>query len=359
MSVLRKITPEHRSAVPLRVDYLTDSQAAPTSIVYCTDIEGTRVRVAVRGRSAADPPWETGEWYRFDGVVRSRSCGADLLFPSGDGDAERIDTPERRTHPPLAELDAPWLVQLGASDEPIAVTVQPRPTDGVGNIRIEDPGTFEIGAVCFARCDGSGDTTVYHREEPDIQDEHLLLEHVVEDLSEAAGATLVTRGSDHRPLELLSQRLALASEGDIVETGAEQVLDECFHANTESVAVRAEADTLVAAARQQGIEHAPVVLSDYDIGISPVDWREDWELASTPLSDVSDPQMIDRDYATLVERYLATEDASIDPAQLARCLKAYASADLELLRELVRYGTMDQLGCPRLSGRLPGRDQSR
>lgn len=352
MNALRKLTSTDNSAVPLRVDHVTDTQATSAPGIYCTDIEGTKVRVVIREPSTADLSLETGEWYQFDGVVRSRSFRADLLFPPGDSDIERIDTPEGQTHPPLTELDAPWLVQLDASDELIAVTVQLRPTDSVGTIRVEDPKTFEIGAVCLAYCSGPGDTTVYHREEPDTRDEHLLLEHVVEDLSETAGPTLVTRGGNRFPLETLYRRLALASGGDIVATEAEQVLDGCFHANAESVAARAEADTLAEAARRLDIDYTPVLVSDYDIGIDPPDWRENWESDSTSLSDLSDPRMTDRDYTTLVERYLGAEDDSVDSAQLAHCLKAYASADLGLLCELVTHGTMDQLGCPRVSGHL-------
>jgi len=349
MTVLREITAERGSAVPLRVDYATDDPGEPASIVHCTDTEGTELRVAVQGASTADLSLERGQWYRFDGVVRSASLRTHLLFSSGDGSVERLGTPERQTHPPLAELDDPWLVQLGASEDTVALTVQPRPTDGTAGIRAEDPETFEIGAVCLAHCDGAGDTTVYHREDPATRDEHLLLEHVVEDLSKAAGATLVTRGSDPLPLVLLHQRLRHASGGDTVAAGAERVLYDCFHATPESVATRAEADTLLEAARQLDIDVGPVLLSDYDTGVDPADWREDWEVDTVSLSDVSDQRMTDRDYTTLVEWYLGVGDVSVDAAQLGHCLKAYASADLGLLRGLVAQGTIDQLGCPRLS----------
>lgn len=358
MRAASELTAERSLAVPLRVDYVTENPAEPASTVYCTDIEGTELRVAVPGQSTVDLQLETGQWYRFDGVVRAESLGAELLCPPRDRSVGRIDVPERRTNPPLAEVEDPWLVQLGASEDLIAVTVQPRPTDGVESIRADDPETFEIGAVCFAHCDGADDTTIYHREEPATRDEHLLLEHVVEDLSEAEGATLVTRGSDHHPLELLYQRLALAGEGSVVATGVEQVLEECFHADAERVAVRAGADTLVEAAQQLGIETGPVLLDEYETGLHPTDWRENWAIETTPLSDVSDPRMTDRDYSALVERYLGAEDESMDSAQLAQCLKAYASADLSLLRELVTEGTTAQLGCPRLSRRLTGRGQS-
>jgi hypothetical protein len=351
MSAARELTAERSSAVPLRVDHVTAGSAEPASTVHCTDTEGTELRVAVPEPSAVGPPLETGQWYRFDGVVRAESPGAELLCPPGDSSAERIDAPERRPHPPLTELDDPWLVQLGASEEVVAVTVQPRPTNGAGSVRADDPETFEIGAVCFAHCDGTGDTAVYHREEPATRDEHLLLEHVVEDLSGAAGATLLTRGSDHRPLELLSQRLALAGEGDVVATGAEQVLEGCFHADPERVVGRAEANTLLEVAQQLGIEAGPVRLGDYDTGLDPADWRANWALETTPLSDVSGPRMTDQDYSVLVERYLGAGDESVDSAQLAQCLKAYASADLDLLRGLVTAGAVAQLGCPRLSGR--------
>lgn len=352
MTASREVTAERGSAIPLRVDHVADGPTEPMSTVYCTDIEGTELQVVVREPSTTGLPREAGAWYRFDGVVRSRSLGTHLLFPSGDSTVERIDAPERRGHPPMAERDAPWLAQLGASDDRIAMTVQPRPTGASKRIRVGDPETFEIGAVCFAPCDQSGDATVYHREEPALRDEELLLEHVVEDLSEAEGATLVTRGGNQSPLGLLYQRLTRASGGDVLAAGAEEVLHGCFHATTAGVAARSDVDTLVEAAHQLDVEVDTVLLSDYDIGVDPADWRENWEIDSTPLSDVSDPQMTDRDYTVLVEQYLDVGNESVDSAQLARCLKAYVSADLTLLRELVAHGAMDRLGCPRLSDRL-------
>ena len=353
MRVSRELPAGRSSAVPLQVDHVAGGRTEGTSTIHCSDIEGTELRVVVQEPPATDLSLETGGWYRFDGIVRPDSLDAQLLFPSGDRSVKRIETPERQTPPPPAELDDPWLIQLGASDELIAVTVQPRPSDRAESIRVDDPGTFEIGAVCFAYCDRPGEATVYHREEPETRDEQLLLEHVVEDLSEAKGATLVTRGNDHAPLDMLFHRLARASGGDVVPTGAERVLDDCFHAIPESVATRTGADTLADVGDHPDTAANEIMLSDHDIGVDPVVWREDWEIDATALSDVSDPRMTDRDYATLVEWYLGAEDGPVDPARLASCLKAYASSDLDLLCAAVADGAMDRYGCPRLSGRLP------
>jgi len=352
MQTARTVTAEGGSAVPLRVDHITGGTAGSISTLYCTDTEGTELQLTIRGISATNLPLETDEWYCFDGVVQSTSLGAQLVFPSEGGTIEPLDTPDRQPSPPVDDDDEPWLLQMGATDERIAVTVSPRPTHAPEKINVESPETFEIGAVCFAHCDRSCDATVYHREEPDRRDEQLLLQHVVEDLSSAEGATLVTHTNDPSPLKLLYQRLERASGGDIVPTEAEQVLTRCFHATTSGVAVRAETDTLSEAARQLDIGADPVSLDAYDIGIDPQDWREDWNLNSVPLSDVSDGRMIDRDYTTLVERYLTGGTESLDVAELARCLKSYVSADLDLLCDLVTHGTMDQLGCPRLQDRF-------
>ena len=353
MRVSRELPAGRSSAVPLQIDHITDDRAEGTSIIHCTDIEGTELRVAVQELSATNLSLETGGWYRFDGVVRPDSLDAQLLFPSGDRSVERIETPERQTPPPPVELDDPWLIQLDASDELIAVTVQPRPSDRTARIRVDDPGTFEIGAVCFAYCDRPGEATVYHREEPETRDEQLLLEHVVEDLSEAKGATLVTRGNDHAPLDMLFHRLARASGGDVVPTGAERVFDDCFHAIPESVGIRTGADTLADLGDHPDTATNHVMLNDHDVEVDPAVWREDREIDATALSDVSDPRMTDRDYATLVEWYLGAEDGPVDPARLASCLKAYASSDLGLLCAAATDGAMDRYGCPRLSGRLP------
>lgn len=68
-----------------------------------------------------------------------------------------------------------------------------------------------------------------------------------------------------------------------------------------------------------------------------------WEIC------LSDPRMTDREYPTLVERYLGADEGSVDPAQLAHCPKPYASANLGPLGEFVAHGTMNRLGCPQLS----------
>jgi hypothetical protein len=358
MNPSREVTDEDALAVPLRVDHVTADPEGPAHTVYCTDIEGTELRLALEELPAADLPLETDEWYQFDGVVRSHSPTADLLLAAGDETVERIDAPEPQTHPPLSELEEPWVIQLGASNEVVAVTVQPRPRNGIASIKPADPETFEIGAVCFAYCDGSGETTIYHREEPNARDERLLLQHVVGDLSEVAGATLVTNGSTGLALKMLRSRLALAAGGDVVAAGAEQVVDECFHATVESVAVRTGVDTDREAVQQLGAEAGPVLLSDYDIGSDPTDWREDWESDSMPFSERSDPRMADRDYTTLLEQYLRSEDKSGDSAQLAQCLKAYASADLSPLRELVTQGAVEQLACSRLAGGVSHQNNS-
>lgn len=74
-------------------------------------------------------------------------------------------------------------------------------------------------------------------------------------------------------------------------------------------------------------------------------WASGWEIC------LSDLPVTDRDYATLVERYLGADEGSVDPAQLAHCLKACASANLGPVRdrEFVAHGTMNRLGCPQLS----------
>ncbi len=342
MRATRAIPADGASTLPLRVDGVADDPAGAAHTLYCTDVEGTELRVTVRDPSAVGLPAETGEWYRVDGVTRSETHGSTLVVLSEGGGAERIEPPDRRPYPSRAELDDPWLVRLGASEAVVAVTVQPRPTGEVAAIRAADPETFEIGAVCLAYCDGADDTAVYHREEPDTRDEHLLLQHVVRDLSDAA-ATLVTRGGDRSPLELLRTRLVSAAEGDVVGAEAGRVLDECFHAELAAVAGRAAGDTLEDVARRLGVEFGATVLDsrDLDLESDPADRRGDVGPPSR-----SEGRMTDRDYAALVERYLGAEDGA---AELGRFLKSYASDDLDLLCGLVGSGVADGLACPRLT----------
>jgi hypothetical protein len=335
-------------AVPLRVDRVTGGPGQPADTLHCTDIEGTNVRVSADRSLVPDPTWETDGWYRFGDIRRSGTPGIELAAPSGSA-VERIDAPEQRAHPPLTDLDDPWLLQFGASTERVAVTVQPRPTDTVEAISADDPESFEIGAVCFAYGDGT-DTAVYHREESGSEDERLLLEHVVDDLTAAEGATLLTGGADRSPLELLDTRLETAVDGD----RATRALDGCFHADLDRVTDRTAVDSLGAVAQQMGIEHSPVRLDSYDIGVEPAAWRADQDIDDTGLTDVSDPRITDRDYAHLVELYLGeTDEAVVSPA-LSRCLKAYASAELSLLCALGERDVVDRLGCPRLGDRAPG-----
>ena len=332
------------TALPLRVDRVADGVDSPTRTLHCTDIEGTELRVGVRGSPSGGLSPETGDWYQFDGITRSGVTGVELLCGE-TGTAERIDRPDRRPRPPRSELDEPWLVQLGASNGLVAVTVQPRPTGEVTAVSATDPESFEIGAVCFDAPGESGEPTVYHREEPDAEDERLLLQHVVGDIAAAEGATLVT-GDRDATLELLYARLAVTAGGDVVESGAQHVLGRCYHADLGGLTARLGADSLADAAGQFGIESSPVRLDDYDTGLDPAEWRN-----TSAVGDVSDPRMTDRDYAVLVERYLAGEVA--EPAALSACLKSYAGTALPLLCELSGYDAVDRFGCPRLAGQLP------
>ncbi|ESS11126.1 MAG: hypothetical protein A07HR60_02272 [uncultured archaeon A07HR60] len=349
----RQVSSERDLLVPLRIDRVMGNSEGTEQKLYCTDIEGTQLRVGIHQTSGADLTWQSGQWYRFGGLVRSETLDTELRFPPASGSAERVEPPERQTHPPLSELDEPPFVQIGANETVIALTVQPRSTDGSQSIDATDPETFEIGAVSLAPCDGASQKTVYHREEPPTRDEHLLLDHVVEDLSSAAGATLVTPGNSNSSIKLLSTRLALAANGDVVDTGAENVLDDCFHATTDQLLIRTQTDSIVQAAQESGTETHLVSLDDLETGLNPVDWRQDWETIPEPLSTVFDPQMIERDYLTLVDRYLESADESSETAALGRCLKAFASADCDRIRGLVTDGVMDQIGCSRLAGRIP------
>jgi hypothetical protein len=348
----REIGDENVSTLPLRVDRVRDSTSGFGQTLYCTGADGIELRVTVDGVSDANRSWKTNQWYSFENVVQSRTHGTELLLPSEDGGAERIDTPEHRTHSSPVESEDPWLIQLGASDEVLGVTVQLRPTDAISGVRADDPASFEVGAVCLAPCGGSAEATIYHREEPDARDEQLLLQHVASDLSERKEATLVTRGVTRLPLEMLQARLDRAAGGDIVDAGAAQVLDGYFHANLSRVAARRNLDTLRSAAERLNIERSPVSLDDYDIGLDPVDWREGWKIDDSSLSSDSDPRMTDRDYATLVEQYLGTDEESHRTAELARCLKAYVRADWSLLCAVVASDAVDKLACSRLATRL-------
>ncbi len=347
----RKVLGESDSIVALQVNRVTDDSVKSPHTLYCTDIEGTKLRVALQD-SSISPGLETGQWYRFDGVIRSQTLETELRVAPETGSVEPIDAPRMQSFPPLSELEDPGLIQTDTSSEIIAVTVQPRIADGATGVRVGDPETFEIGAVCFAHC-LQADETVYHREESELRDEHLLLRHVFEDLSDLDGATLVTDETDYSPIEMLYQRLALAADGEIIDSGATHVLDDCFHASIDRIAGRRESETVMGAAQKLDIAANPVSLDSHNIGINLADWRGEWKELPETLSTVSDPRMVDRDYATLVERYVGAEDESADSSQLAQCLKAYASADLELIRGFAAHGSLDQLGCPRIAGRIP------
>lgn len=101
---------------------------------------------------------------------------------------------------------------------------------------------------------GPGEATIYHREERKTRDEHLLLGQVVEGLSEAERAMLVTCGSDHAPLEMLYHRLARVPGGSVVPTGGERVPNDSFHATQGSVVIWTAVDTLAEAVDEIDIE---------------------------------------------------------------------------------------------------------
>lgn len=344
-----EVGPGGFSTLQLRVDRATGEADAPGRTLYCTGVDGTELRVAVDEGPDAERSWTTGQWYSFDGIARSRTHRAELLLSPDDGRAERTDTPEHGAHYSPAAVEEPWLIQLGTNDEVLGVTVGLRPSDGRRRARADDPGSFEVGAVCLAPCGGADEATVYHREDSDTRDEHLLLQHVTDDLSENKGATLVTHGTTRLPLEMLRARLDRAAGGDVVDSGAAQVLDGCFHANLARVAARRGVETLWSAAERLGIEVSPVLVDDYDIGLAPADWREGWNTDDSPPSGDSDPRMTDRDYATLVQRYLDAADESPEVMELAQCLKAHVRAEWSLLREVVASGAVDRLACSRLA----------
>ncbi len=343
-----EVAGETVSTLPLRVDRVVDGTEVTGQLLYCTGADGTELRVAVGEGPNVDRRWNTNRWYSFDGIGRAETRKAELLLSPEDGRAERIDTPEHGMQASPTDPDDPWLSQLGTSSEVLGVAVQVRPTGERRDVRAGDPESFEIGAVCLSPCGSTEEPTIYHREAPDTRDEHLLLQHVADDLAANQGATLLTRGTTPRPLTVLQTRLERAAAGDVVDSGAAQVLDGCFHANLTRVAARRGADTLRAVAEQLDVDVSPVLLSDYDIGIAPADWRESWSIDDSPLSGYSDPQMTDRDYAVLVQRYLDAADESPAVRELARCLKAHVRADRSLLRELVASDAVDQLGCSRL-----------
>jgi hypothetical protein len=342
-----EIGTEGSSTLPLRIDRITSDPRNAGRTLYCTSVDDTELRVGVPDCPGTDLTLTPDRWYRFDGVVRSGSPDAELLFPSQEGGVERIDAPERRTRR-SSDTEDPWLIQLGEADDTVAMAVQPRPTDGMEGIRPGDPGSFEIGAVCLAPCDGTDDRVVYHRENPDTHDEHLLLEHVVSDLSENAGMTLVTHGT-RSPIRMLQARIDGAAGGGVVNAEAGEVLEKHFHADLRRATDRAGVDSLGAIAHDPDTEAGPVRFSDYDLGVDPADLRND----GPDITDVSDPRMTDRDYATLLEWHLDPDDETVEPGELARCLKAHASRDLPVLRAVATSDVVSQVGCSRLAGRLP------
>ena len=350
MTCPEQVGPDGSSVLSLRVDRVTTDTENDGETLYCTGVDGTKLRVGVRNLREVDTHPETDRWYRFDGIARSESPGAELSFRPGDGSVEAVDVPERRPVP--SGLDDAWLIRLGAADDVVAVAVQPRPV-GQGGVRPDDPESFEIGAVCLAPCDGSGDTTVYHREEPDIRDEHLLLQHVVSDLSERAGMVLVTGGTARSPVELLHARTDRAAGAGVIRPGAEQALTAHFHANLDRITARTGADSL-REATDLDAGAGPVRLEEYDLAVDPADWRRESSVDGLPITDASDPQMTDHDYAKLLESHLDAGDDTTGSAALARCLKAHASRHLPLLRGVATGDSAGQVGCPSLAGRFPG-----
>jgi hypothetical protein len=343
---IRAIGSESAPPLPLRVDSAVDSAASPARTLYCTDVEGTELRVALQA-PAAESSLETDRWYRFSGLRRAAPGRAELALPADGGSVDPTDAPAARTHRPLADSDDPWVIQLGASEQFVVVTVQPRPATAGVAPSADAPESFEIGAVCIGYPDADESTAVYHREEPGPRDEQLLLEHVAEDLSGLESATLVTDGRDHSPFEMLQARLAVAAGGDIVDASAERALEGLFGVNVASAAVRAGAGTLQAFADEVGVETDPVQLDGYDIRGAPADWRADIQTEGLPVSSLSDPRMIQRDYATLLERYL-DDDQEASTTELGACLKAYASATVSTLGELVGHDATSALACRRL-----------
>ncbi|ERG94719.1 hypothetical protein [Haloquadratum walsbyi] len=357
---IRTLSHEDPDSLQLRVDHIVPSTASgvnDTMNLYCTDIERTQTRIAITELSSGDDSVEhqQGQWYEFDQITRTHgvhTAGTPAFsVKSGDKHCTHIEPPTMNS--PSGSMGATAsnmaIPKLSEQSDRIGLTVTAIPTTNEESISPGAPDKYEITAVCIDPFDTSTDPPVYHRAAADTHDERVLLEHVVEDLVETDAETVVTWGNNADPIELLASRHRQLNDGNILYRESADIFGGFYYANLSRLGVRHGYDDIIKMAQSLEVDiTAKYPRFDTDaIESDPTEWRADWDLTNTPLTDRVDTRLIKRDYRALLESHFAGD--STTPEALAECLQSFVSAKLGPLQAVSAHEVATQLGCPRLT----------
>ncbi|WP_231852285.1 hypothetical protein [Haloquadratum walsbyi] len=356
---IRALNQQNPDNLRFRVDQVVSSEVSKANgmkILYCTDIERTQTRVAVTSPSPEDNSfeWQQGQWYEFNQITRSheiQTAGTPAFaITSGNKNCERIeppaiDSPSRSEESIASNMSIP---KLSERSDRIGLAVTVIPASGEQAISPDNPAGYEITAVCIDSFDTPTDPPVYHRAAADSHDERILLEHVVEDLRQTDARTILTWSNTSDSIELLASRHQQLADGNILYRENDDVFDGFYYADLSRLGVRHNyTDSIKMAQSLDGDITAEYPRFDPDaIENDPNEWRAEWDLAETPLTDRTDTRLTKQDYRTLLESHFAGN--STTPDALATCLQSFVSAQLEPLHSISTHNVAAHLGCPRL-----------
>jgi len=147
---------------------------------------------------------------------------------------------------------------------------------------------------------------------------------------------------------LLASRHQQLADGNILYRENDDVFDGFYYADLSRLGVRHNyTDSIKMAQSLDGDITAEYPRFDPDaIENDPNEWRAEWDLAETPLTDRTDTRLTKQDYRTLLESHFAGN--STTPDALATCLQSFVSAQLEPLHSISTHNVAAHLGCPRL-----------
>ena len=363
---IRTLNQRNPDSLQFRVDRIIPSTMPggdKMKTLYCTDSERTQTRIAITNPSSEDDSFECqqGQWYEFDEITRIhkvQTAGTPAFrIPSAHKHCESIEPPamndpsnsnsdsdseESRT----SEMSVP---KLSEQSDRIGLMITVVPASGERAISPDAPDEYEITAVCIDSFDTSTDPPVYHRAAADNHDERILLEHVVEDLRQTNAETIITWSDNSDPIELLASRHQQLRDGDILYRESDDLFSEFYYADLSRLGVRhGYTDSIEMAQSLDGDVAAEYPRFDTDtIESDPTEWRSEWDLTETPLTDRADTRLIKRDYRTLLESHFAGD--STTPDALATCLQSFVSAQREPLQFISTHDIATHLGCPRLT----------
>lgn len=328
--------------IPLYVDHV-DRMPDHDSLaqhVHMTDVTGTHVKATVfDDNELADYEFAPGTWYEFDDVNPDVFRGTIGLTARWTRQVRQLDEP-----PASAETDPISAVrQLGDLQRLAALDIETVATVDEQELEIGNPDHGELLCVGLGYYDRETEQTesvVLFREDGSTAAEQALIEDVLAWLDARDIDGLLTFNGTGYDLPMLVGRAENlgAERGDSTSPDhVRSTLESYQHADLMVLKNRVLGEGgLEDMAAQVGAVPPKTLLSDFDIDVSPREWRTDqWETMrdegrEPPSDDVEDPTVYNSDVPYLGQQWLdalaAGEDATA--MTLYDCLDHYTAADI-------------------------------